>query len=1654
LLGRYVYDVCKEYEDEFVIDDDLSKRFRNYFALITGTARSFANRFLEGHLKYQSQKKIISGLDMLDELIQSEDHIERLAGTYVSAVYDAKKDFLANKEENFNSLGIDTPEFEDDFFISKDEIETMIALLRGKNIIFASPFYRDFREFLFFPINRVLLHEKRLLVIDAYDTNHQDLVDWLEDGFVAATCVPNLWQIAHLEDDYNEIPQVGILSATSLNDFDFLERQKHFLSDVGFVILLSPSRSLCATQLGFIHLTDLLQNSEDITYIAFDINTDGLVDTLSHTLQAQFIEVSATSGKSVFSYGLLWDADGRDLHTDLFDNVSQYLGVGTEIAAYSLHMGIEKTTWRSASAVPIKDVRWIAGQYYQTLAEYGGFEVAQSNLDEVIDFATDVWNIPREKHGHYIVEDENYNLLEMQRQFSTRSTYSSFINVISSNYLLRDFMRYNEQIFFKDPKVLPLIVADADHTERNYLIDLIAQLHHHTVDVKVIQHNLSLIGIEVEEADIHQYLLDRMNYYGLFGKDLVTGSEIKAETYLPHPESRTYFDVETGRNVSVDCLSLHKPKDQPMLPSLEYLKTAYYISEDDVNKGKKLGSCLYGLILQKYLPGQFVTIDGKYYEVLKTNAEAGMLVRRASDHFDKRLYYRQLKEVSLSGLNNNKEAIFERKISDGNSTVDIAMIPANVQVECKGYLRMTDYADVRNAVFVDTTDDAEVSAPRNYKNKRILRVAIDDHKEFASELEKMERDKQIITIAAILNEVFKTTYAVGNEYLLVVPRLISSLSREEVDDLAKPATKSAQTIVKENPEIIDEFINETQDERSFVTEKLDNSQEESEDIVFEDNDSLDPQDNNESEESTEQKEALANEIEDSADDAEDFEDSDKNIESENEDENNKLALDELDSDDVAKDDEDEPDGLEIMDDVEVNDDTSNSIAASANSDYIVASADLGDIGLNNEKNDDENFGVDLDEQVEEESLVKKETEEEDEVEQDADEQTDEDFKDQEDDLKETNELDDITEFEDKKPEQKFEDEYSEFDLENVLQDGETSSNDRDAAETKINSTYRIKFERNTEHKKVEPSFEDLKNAEVKEGAKNLLNDFRGVVQTLRACDDDDYSSCIYIVEDSMLDIGLVSSVERNMERFLSLTLRFLQWHNEMLSSSDYPVLDFSGQHYVNRKHLLGISIVEEREEEARKAKEALEKEEAEKEAQNENQDKEDKIPEDSIECHFCYKVVEKASVKSIARERAMCPDCCNDCLKKAGEIKKLAQETADDMQEKFGISFSVPSFKVAGGSKYNSKVSKTPFPIAPPHSKYVALTSKAFLFKKKQILVEKNMPRIAIKGCVVHELTHAWQSEQDFFKEILDKDHGREICEGMAAWAYVQYLFASGFKEAAYDLIKALLRRDDEIGHGYKYYYTKYPHAEEMSQLKDSPFKHPEGPITEEDIEIIENSDDAPKGADGDAKEGSDGLDPSEPIVTSGDQPNLSKPEESNNVSTFDDSKGLPVYDNPKSTSDREGSSDQSSLDEKDTNDLKDTQGEQNENSEDEKVSNIGTYHFPFEKKPEFNPMTGWISGTIANKDADSHYNSDLRQITDEEESVATGWRSATAGGSKEDLSQSNNFVSEEDKPVQQDSPVATGWRSATAASVDDANKENKITNNDVSDTSFSEEGE
>ena len=299
-------------------------------------------------------------------------------------------------------------------------------------------------------------------------------------------------------------------------------------------------------------------------------------------------------------------------------------------------------------------------------------------------------------------------------------------------------MRCNRQIFMSNPNAIPSYVPDYAKTERNTILKLIIMMTLKPVTEDEIVKELHLIGIETEDA--YGVMLSLLRKYTYADDTIFTVGSISTNADELITKTTSIYSVteeEFERYFS------------------DSLKNAYYILEDEKDEEGYIDAKLFSHVTQTILPGQFVTYDGKYYQVKYVSPQSGVVLRRASDQYDGRKYYRQVRKYNLD-FASNSEIVSNRKIID----VEFAEIRTDFSVITTSYLEMSDIHNLRTARLVDLSEDPSVdNFTRKYRNKSILRIKLPD-----------ADDKICFTICLLLSEIFKSVFPDGWQYLAAITK--------------------------------------------------------------------------------------------------------------------------------------------------------------------------------------------------------------------------------------------------------------------------------------------------------------------------------------------------------------------------------------------------------------------------------------------------------------------------------------------------------------------------------------------------------------------------------------------------------------------------------------------------------------------------------------------------------------------------------------------------------------------------------------------------------------------------------------------------------------------------------------------------------------------
>lgn len=677
----------------------------------------------------------------------------------------AVEDVLIELEKNGGHIGVNYAAFirrkmDAGLKPNLDYLRCGYDLAAGRSLLFNTPFYDKLNPYVFYAMNRELLTGGKTLIILGRHGTEEDLRRWTESGMTGVSNIPGLWKISVLSGaklNEDDLPDIGIISRSGVHDLDIHKSNLPFLRKVSFVVVIEPSELVATAQIGLNLLVKCCGKDRAMTFCSVDRNCDGLVDALSHILMTDITEVSATEYPHGMSSYMFWTADDDYLQHRVLPGVSRYLGMGTELSMVALKNQVRKTVWYGGEAFPVRDVHWIAKQYYYDLLRYAELPQNQETFDKY--FRTS-YNMSDERVSDYsfiTVEDDRNNLFETRRNFATIAEQQGFVNVISSEYMLREYMAANTEVFTADAKAIPYITADYARTKRNAILSVCLLLCIDSVQEDFLYRQMAMLHVDTEDpaAEIWKEVCV------IFGSEATEDEQGDPILSVKNGAGKTVcftkdstilykreYSVESGRYESV--YTIENADFSRMI--LDDLQNASYIAEQE-SKDVYIGTELKGHVYQKYMPGQFFTLNGKYYEMVSTTSDNRILVRRASEHIDGRLAYRQIRNYTMHHLEDSPSMGALKTVNN----IDMHYQFADFSVETPGYWKLHAYNDFDNGDLVKVNG----VPTRRYYHKQVLKF---DFSKFGDAFTDAVR----MTLTNLLNEAFLTLFADNQPFISAV----------------------------------------------------------------------------------------------------------------------------------------------------------------------------------------------------------------------------------------------------------------------------------------------------------------------------------------------------------------------------------------------------------------------------------------------------------------------------------------------------------------------------------------------------------------------------------------------------------------------------------------------------------------------------------------------------------------------------------------------------------------------------------------------------------------------------------------------------------------------------------------------------------------------
>ena len=553
-------------------------------------------------------------------------------------------------------------------------IDVLHRLVKGENLFLAVPFYRDIDICIFFPMHLALLRGEKTLIFVEDMGDLEEVETWLRKGLESVLDLTGLWNIAVLDKTVADT-DVGIMPFQYIHSMEDIIWQRDFFEHVSFAVVIEASDMLNGGQESIQFLASRIGRQTDrCTWLLCDRNAENMLDIFSQLLYRDFHYVSATPYPAKESLIAYWDVESKIPKP--WEPVQRYLGIEARIIEVAGREGIEKVVWYGEDSVPVMDLKWIMGQYYSVYGKRTGLKPYQINFNQRVECHID-GNVSVIKTRCFIIlEDYCFNLYELGRQYAMRAREQIVVHILSPRYMLRDFMKSQEDIMRADPKYITQLMPEHVNSKRNAALYLTRELLEHELGERLIKEIIDSIELEERMEETRTAVQLRELVGILFDIDNVKIYTKTKPGYLEHGgyiQEERYYKIIDER-----VRAAYK----------QYFQQACYM--DETNHKKYINRLmLAGHLDQKYLVGQYAVFDGKYYKitgVFEHSNERCILVKRASDQLTRREYYRQKRKYEINKIHSEKTVLRTEKLVLSRCLMDVTAYT-------EGYVSMDSYVE-------------------------------------------------------------------------------------------------------------------------------------------------------------------------------------------------------------------------------------------------------------------------------------------------------------------------------------------------------------------------------------------------------------------------------------------------------------------------------------------------------------------------------------------------------------------------------------------------------------------------------------------------------------------------------------------------------------------------------------------------------------------------------------------------------------------------------------------------------------------------------------------------------------------------------------------------------------------------------------------------
>lgn len=636
------------------------------------------------------------------------------------------------------------------YSLSEREKRIFKHLENDEDVIIPNVRYEKISPVLFTSVLRKILDGEHILVVTPRNCfsnsgHHTAVKKWINNGLEALSGNEIYWKTTIY--DHTKRGQLNgdvvISSADDLLghkavDYPWFEK----LTTIIFIyadetMAINPTNN-------YVLLKVLKDRSSDLQVIMMSHYRTIIQDSLKRNfeLKQKFNEEKILPDEANETFLIFWKLEGSPYQSEAITGyMPTFAGVEVPLALPAWREGITHKHLVEQVDLPYNEYREEMQKHFDLLrSDFVPAVQLKGNLeDEIKVIPYSLFNT-QEDEIFLLVRDVMNNAPMMLEKWNSFGRNISFVNIVSPPYLLREYFIDNIN-FFKQSPIYPLTSYLMNSSKFSVALSLLERMIVEPIQEATIQFELG--KIEMNHLPVFEAL--KQLFIQAFNIDLSRSNWMKIE-------EKYVFNELQNEYIQVYEFSLNEAIKDSV--ELEFLKLVTIV---DQNNRNELRTVSYDIFHQKYLQGQLVPFDGRFYKVEELNKENYTMRTDMETPTENIIGYRPNLEVRLEKVYEP----FKTDIKRQEGSYQLSLTEAKFNVSTKGYYSFTNGIKFQeiNKDYKYHNLDGNIPA-RNYPLGRMLKM------EFNSPTG--HRPEEVTTaLQVLLQETLLSLFPENHQFILV-----------------------------------------------------------------------------------------------------------------------------------------------------------------------------------------------------------------------------------------------------------------------------------------------------------------------------------------------------------------------------------------------------------------------------------------------------------------------------------------------------------------------------------------------------------------------------------------------------------------------------------------------------------------------------------------------------------------------------------------------------------------------------------------------------------------------------------------------------------------------------------------------------------------------